>query len=225
MPAHRLDMRLIREVLRLKYGAGLSHRAIAAALGVSVGTVSNYLGAFLRSGMTYPFPGETDDEELGRRLFRQSPAAGRARPRLPDFAETREQLRQKGVTRLLLWEEYSAGAGDAEVYGYTQFCVLYRRWLGQQRLSMRQTHRPGEKMFVDYCGKTVPVVDAATGEAREAQIFVAVLGASNFTGIAPIPCKAPRMFPVIAPVLSLSPEWFTASNKAPLRSFSLTSEQ
>ncbi len=181
MPAHRLDMRLIREVLRLKYGAGLSHRAIAAALGVSVGTVSNYLGAFLRSGMTYPFPGETDDDELGRRLFRQSPAAGRARPRLPDFAETREQLRQKGVTRQLLWEEYSAGAGDAEVYGYTQFCVLYRRWLGQQRLSMRQTHRPGEKMFVDYCGRTVPVVDAATGEAREAQIFVAVLGASNFT--------------------------------------------
>ena len=181
MPAHRLDMRLVREVLRLKLGAGLTHRAIASALGLGVGTVTNYLAAFDRSGLGFPLPDDFDDTELVRRLFPEpSVRDAAARPVLPDFAAIQAELRQKGVTRQLLWEEYCADAGDA-AYRYTQFCVLYRRWLGRQRLSMRQTHRPGEKMFVDYCGRTVPIVDAATGEFREAQIFVAVLGASNYT--------------------------------------------
>lgn len=181
MPAHRLNMRFVREVLRLKLGARLTHRAIASALGLGVGTVTNYLAAFDRSGLGFPLPDDIDDAELARRLFPEPPVRATAeRPVLPDFAAIQAELRQKGVTRQLLWEEYCADAGDA-AYSYTQFCVLYRRWLGRQRLSMRQTHRPGEKMFVDYCGRTVPIVNAATGEFREAQIFVAVLGASNYT--------------------------------------------
>lgn len=180
MPAHRLVMRLVKEVLRLKFAAALSHRQIAAALRIGIGTVSNYLAAFERSGLSYPLPLEMDEEELGRRLFPPAPATTVSSFIPPDFAAIHEQLRIKGVTRQLLWEEYCFSAG-ARSYSYTQFCVLYNRWRNRLRVSMRQTHRPGEKMFVDYCGKTVPVINAATGEVVEAQIFVAVLGASNYT--------------------------------------------
>jgi transposase len=180
MPAHRLDMRLIKEVLRLKFAASLSHRQIAAALRIGIGTVSNYLAAFERAGLTYPLPSEIDEAELERLLFPPSAPLTPASLILPDFAEVQEQLRIKGVTRQLLWEEYRFQHG-AQAYSYTQFCVLYQRWLARRRLSMRQTHRPGEKMFVDYCGKTVSVINAASGEVSEAQIFVAVLGASNYT--------------------------------------------
>lgn len=181
MPAHRLDMRLIKEVLRLKFTAHLSHRRIAAALRISVGSVSNYLAAFDRSGLSYPLPADLDETELERRLF--PPVVSDSPPRLvePDFADIHEQLRHKGVTRQLLWEEYCHQHSPPKAYSYTQFCILYRRWLSGRRLSMRQTHCPGEKMFVDYCGQTVPVINTATGEITEAQIFVAVLGASNYT--------------------------------------------
>jgi transposase len=180
MPAHRLDMRLVKEVLRLKFAASLSHRQIAAALRIGIGTVSNYLTAFERSGLTFPLPPELDETELGRLLF--PPAVSVSPPSfvLPDFADIHDQLRLKGVTRQLLWEEYGERHG-AQAYSYTQFCVRYNRWQKHLRLSMRQTHRAGEKMFVDYCGKTVSIINAATGEASEAQIFVAVLGASNYT--------------------------------------------
>jgi transposase len=98
----------------------------------------------------------------------------------PDFTDIHQQLRLKGVTRQLLWEEYVA-QHRAQAYSYTQFCVRYKQWLQHLRLSMRQTHRPGEKMFVDYCGHTMDIINAATGEVTTAQIFVAVLGASNYT--------------------------------------------
>lgn len=180
MPAHRLDMRLVKEVLRLKFTAHLSHRQIAAALRIGIGTVSNYLAAFERSGLSYPLPAGMDEAEFERRLFPPAVSSAPSAFQLPDFADVHEQLRIKGVTRQLLWEEYCFSAG-AKSYSYTQFCVLYNRWRTRLRLSMRQTHRAGEKMFVDYCGKTVPVINAATGEVCEAQIFVAVLGASNYT--------------------------------------------
>ena len=180
MSAHRIDMRLVKEVLRLKFVAHLSHRQIAAALRIGIGTVSNYLAAFERSSLSYPLSAELDEAEIGRRLF--PPIVSSVEPQFiaPDFAEIQAQLRLKGVTRQLLWEEYGEQCGS-QAYSYTQFCVLYRRWLKHQRLSMRQTHRPGEKMFVDYCGKTIPIINAVTGEVTPAQIFVAVLGASNYT--------------------------------------------
>ena len=180
MPAHRIDMRLIKEVLRLKFAAHLSHRQIATALRIGSGSVSNYLAAFERARLTYPLPAGIDEAELERLLFPPTQTSAPSPLVLPDFPDIHAQLRLKGVTRQLLWEEYSERTA-AQAYGYTQFCVLYRRWLKRQRLSMRQTHRPGEKLFVDYCGKTIPIIDAATGEVSEAQIFVAVLGASNYT--------------------------------------------
>lgn len=181
MPAHRLDMRLIKEVLRLKFTAHLSHRQIAAALRIGVGSVSNYLAAFDRSGLSYPLPADLDQTELERLLFPPTVSDSPPSRVTPDFADIHSQLRLKGVTRQLLWEEYCHEHGPQKAYSYTQFCVLYQRWLSGRRLSMRQTHCPGEKMFVDYCGKTVEIINTATGEITQAQIFVGVLGASNYT--------------------------------------------
>jgi transposase len=183
MPVPRIKMRLVREVLRLKFAASLSHRQIAAALRIGVGSVSNYLAAFERAGLKYPLPSDLVDIELERLLFPPVPPKPKLQPSRfvsPDFLYIHEQLRLKGVTRQLLWEEYCAQY-SSEAYSYTQFCVLYKEFKDRLRLSMRQTHTPGEKVFVDYCGKTVPIINSVTGEITQAQIFVAVLGASNYT--------------------------------------------
>lgn len=183
MPVPRIEMRLVREVLRLKFAASLSHRQIASALRIGVGSVSNYLAAFERAGLKYPLASDLDDVELERLLFPPASPKPKLQPSSfvsPDFLYIHDQLRLKGVTRQLLWEEYCAQY-SSEAYSYTQFCVLYKEFKDRLRLSMRQTHTPGEKVFVDYCGKTVPIINSVTGEVTEAQIFVAVLGASNYT--------------------------------------------
>ena len=179
MPADRLAMRQIKDILRLKHDAGLSLREIARSLNLSVGVVSKYLQLAAAAGIGWPPPAELDEDALARKLQPPPPANLPTTP-LPDFAELHQELRRKGVTLQLLWEEY-AQANPTEHYSYTHFCLLYREW--RQRLSptMRQTHTPGDKMFVDYCGPTIPVVDALTGEVRNANVFVAVLGASNYT--------------------------------------------
>ncbi len=182
MPVERLSMRQIKEVLRLKFATHLSQRQIARSLKLSTGVVAKYLAAAERAGLReWPLPEEMDEAALARTLWPQSdpPPAATQRLATLDFASIHTELKRKGVTRLLLWEEYAAA--HPEGYGYTQFCVLYRDWRSRLKLSMRQTHRAGEKLFVDYCGPTVPVVNIATGEVREAQVFVAVMGASNYT--------------------------------------------
>lgn len=182
MPIERLSMRQIKEVLRLKLAAHLSQRQIARSLKLSTGVVAKYLAAAERAGLTlWPLPQEMDEAQLARLLWPDSSPPSPAVQRLAtlDFADIHNQLKRKGVTRQLLWEEYAAH--HPEGYGYTQFCVLYREWRSRLKLSMRQTHRAGEKLFVDYCGQTVPVINSVTGEVRQAQVFVAVLGASNYT--------------------------------------------
>ena len=182
MPALRVSMHLIREVLRLT-AAGLSQRQIATSLGLSHGVIGKYQAAARRAGLYWPDSEQLDDPALAHRLFPPAPThtKGLNKKQLaaPDFADIHQQLKRKGVTRLLLWEEYRAV--HPEGYSYTQFCVHYQQWKERLHLSMRQTHRAGEKLFVDYCGQTVPIINAATGEVREAQVFVAVLGASNYT--------------------------------------------
>jgi transposase len=182
MPVERLSMGQIKEVLRLKFAAQLSQRQIARSLRLSNGVVAKYLSAAERAGITsWPLPAEMDDHALERALClpAASPPGVAQRLATLDFAGIHQQLKRKGVTRQLLWEEYAAA--HPEGYGYTQFCVLYRQWRRHLKLSMRQTHRAGERLFVDYCGQTVPIVNAATGEVREAEVFVAVMGASNYT--------------------------------------------
>lgn len=171
-------MRHITEILRLKHEAKLSHEKIARALGVSKGVVSKYVSLAQAKGVAWPLPGAMDEAALERLLF-PAPTAP-ARFVEPDLPRLHHELKRKGVTLQLLWAEYVATHGEA-AYRYSQFCHRYRLWQGQQRRSMRQVHHAGEKLFLDYCGPTVPVIDPATGELRQAQVFVAVLGASSYT--------------------------------------------
>jgi transposase len=179
MPGQRLPMRQIREVLRLKHVRGHSGDQIAAMVGVSRYTVAEYLRRAAVVGITWPVPPELDDAALERKLFTPPFASTEAPRPQPEWARVHAELRRPGVTLLLLWEEYRAGQPDG--YGYSRFCDLYAAWRGRLSRTMRQTHPAGERLFVDYAGLTVPVIDAATGEVRPAQIFVAALGASNFT--------------------------------------------
>ena len=172
-------MRQVREVLRLKHVCGHSGHQIAAMVGVSRYTVAEYLRRAGVLGITWPVPAELDDAALERKLFTPPFAKGEpARPQ-PDWPRLHAELRRPSVTLLLMWEEYRAGQPDG--YGYSRFCDLYAAWRGRLSPTMRQTHPAGERMFVDYAGQTVEVIDGATGEVRRAQIFVAALGASNFT--------------------------------------------
>lgn len=172
-------MRKIRQVLRLAWEAGLKQRQIARSLTMSPATVGEYLRRARLAGLSWPLPGELDDTQLEARLFAPPPKLARAARPLADWAEVHCELKRKGVTLALLWEEYKAT--HPEGLQYSQFCQRYRRFAKTLNLVMRQHHRAGEKLFVDYAGQTVAIVERATGEVREAQVFVAVLGASNFT--------------------------------------------
>src|SRR5215213_5868056 len=183
MSAPKVSMHLVKEVLRLT-AAGLSQRQIARSLHLSHGVVGKYQAAAQRARLSWPLPEALDDDALANQLCTKPPqsscAPASAARVVTDFAYIHEQLKQKEVTRLLLWEEYRAAHPD-DSYGYSQFCFHYQQWQSHLKLVMRQTHRAGEKLFIDYAGPTVPIVNPITGEIREAQIFVAVLGASNYT--------------------------------------------
>ena len=173
-------MRKIREILRLRYEAGLAYRGIANALNIGYGTVVDYLRRAERAGLSWPIPDGLVERDLGRLLFPTQAVTGQRRFVEPHFPTVCVELKGKGVTKLLLWQEYRQQHAD-DGYSYAQFCHRYRVWLGCQQRSMRQVHRAGEKLFVDYCGPTMTIVNPDTGECRQAQIFVAVLGASNYT--------------------------------------------
>jgi transposase len=176
MPLKRLLMRKIREILRLKYEAGLSHRAIARSCCVAPGTVHEYVRRAREASLAWPLPMELDDGRLEAKLF-AAPAPG-PRPR-PDLAFLHQELKRPGVTLLLLWQEYRAV--HASGYSYSQFCDIYRRWAKRLKPSMRQVHRAGEKTFLDYAGQRPHLVDPKSGEVVPVELFVGVLGASSYT--------------------------------------------
>jgi transposase len=171
-------MRRIKEVLRLR-AAGRSQREIAAVVGTARSTVGDYLNRAERAGVVWPLTDEWTDASLERALFPPPPAVPGKSRGVPDWALVHTELKKKSVTLFLLWEEYKATHADG--FQYSWFCDHYRAFAGKVDLVMRQSHRAGETTFVDYAGQTVPIVDPATGEIREAQVFVAVLGASNYT--------------------------------------------
>lgn len=171
-------MKKITEVLRLKYAGGLSHAQIGQACGISKGAVSKYVSLAAAHGLTWPLPADLDEARLEGLLF--PPAAKPTAFAEPDHFNLHQALKRKGVTLQLLWSEYVAVHGE-RAYRYSQFCHRYHQWRLAQKRSMRQHHRAGEKLFIDYAGPTVEVIDRATGEVRQAQVFVAVLGASSYT--------------------------------------------
>lgn len=179
MAAERLPMRKVREVLRLKHACGVSERVIARSVGVSRSTVAEYLRRASVIGLGWPLPAELDDAALDRRLFTPPGFHGGPPAPLPDWGRLQLELRRPGVTLLLLWEEYRAEHPAG--YGYSRFCALHGAWRRTVSATMRQIHVAGEKLFVDFAGDTVPVFDVPSGEVRAAHIFVAVLGASNYT--------------------------------------------
>jgi transposase len=180
MPKENVLMRRIREVLRLCWERKLSERSAARSCCLARSTVAKYLERAQEAGLSWPLPDDLGDEELERRLFSAVPVPRDLNRFVPDWVEVHQELARKGVTLRLLWEEYKQAHPDG--YQFSRFSELYRTWRGVVDLPMRQDHKAGEKMFVDYCGQTVPVVaDRATGEIREAQVFVAVLGTSNYT--------------------------------------------
>jgi transposase len=172
-------MRGIKEVLRLKWSCGLSERNIAQSCLLARSTVAKYLHRAQEAGLHWPLPDEMTEEELERRLFPRRRIVRESPYFVPDWAEVHKELKRKDVTLHLVWEEYKQAHPDG--LQYSQFCKRYRTWRGTLDLPMRQQHKAGEKLFVDYCGQTMPVTDRGTGEIREAQVFVAVLGASNYT--------------------------------------------
>jgi transposase len=178
-------MRRIREVLRLHLQADLSYTEVGRALKISKSVVGKYVSLARAAGIDWPGAQGLDDTALEARLYR--PALPRASHQLaPDFALVHQELKRAGVTLMLLWEEYARG--NPRAYKYTSFCVKYREFAQRQQRSMRQVHIAGEKLFVDYAGSTVPIVDADSGSISQAQIFVATLGASNYT----YACATPR---------------------------------
>lgn len=172
-------MRRIREILRLKHEAGLSQRAIARAVGVSNSTVSGVFSRAELAGLAWPLAEGVTDAELEERLYREhyQPVGD---PREPDWARVHEELRRhKHVTLRLVWTEYRRDHPGG--YGYSWFAERYRAWRGRIDVVMRQQHKAGEKLFVDWAGDTLRYVDGHTGEVRQAHLFLAVLGCSNYT--------------------------------------------
>jgi len=171
-------MRKIKEMLRLHFEVGLSNREISRSLSVSHSTVNDLLGRFQVAGMAWPLPEDVDEAALEAVLYSGNTGKSRRRPE-PDWNQVHRELSRKGVTLQLLWFEYKERYPDG--YQYSQFCERYRFWSGKLDLVMRQEHRAGEKVFVDYAGQKVPVTDPRTGQVSEVPVFVAALGASSYT--------------------------------------------
>jgi len=179
LPEPRLSMKKIKEVLRLR-SLGLHQHQIARSCSIGQSTVHHYLKRAAVAGINWPLAAEIDEVELERRLF-PLPLAPAERANLPplDFVGLhRELTTHKHVTLQLLWEEYHQA--HPEGYRYSWFCQLYRDWLDQQDIVLRQQHRAGEKLFVDHAGDTIALTHPQTGEVLPAYLFVAVLGASNY---------------------------------------------
>ena len=178
MATKRLSMHKNREILRQKWALGRSHREVAKSVGVSIGAITNVLQQALKSGLSWEAADQLEDDELEKKLFGETGETPAARP-LPDFRVLHLERRKKGVTLQLLHEEYLREHPSG--YQYTQFCTYYRRWVKRRGLTMKILHHAGDKCFIDYSGAKLHLTDPQTGERVAVELFVAVLGASNYT--------------------------------------------
>jgi len=178
VPAERTHMRKIRDILRLKWLSQYSNRAIAKSCSTARSTVAGCLERASSAGLSWPLVEGLDDTALELLLY-PAVVVSEAVSRVPNWPLVQKELRRKGVTLALLWDEYKATQPDG--YQYSQFCKLYREFTDRVDCCMRQCHVAGEKLFVDYSGQTAPLTDPATGIVKHAQVFVAVMGASSYT--------------------------------------------
>lgn len=179
MPTERISMRKLREILRLRLDGRLSMRQIRDSLRLSLGAVQKVASKAEELGLNWEMIEQLDDQQLASRFYPESDTRVSNQLQLPDWREVNQELKRQGVTKHLLWEEYTQQYPNRS-YSYPQYCFLFQEWLKKQKRSMRQIHKAGDKLFVDYAGQTIPIVNSSTGEVRLAQIFVAVLGASNY---------------------------------------------
>jgi transposase len=170
-------MRNIREVMRLSYGLKASRREIALSVDIARSTVAEYLYRCETAGLSWPLAEDLSDEDLERLLFPPTPRLDEPKHPMPNWPEVQRQQARKGVTLLLLWHEYMDKYPDG--YGYSRFASLHREWLDKTDLRMRQHHKAGQKLFVDFAGLTMPVTDPATGQVRSVQVFASAMGASQ----------------------------------------------
>ncbi len=173
----RLSMRKISEVFRLRFEAKLSYRDIAHSLNVSISTIADYIARAKAADISWPLPDGVTEQALYDKLFLPVRIATRNRP-APDWGYIYKELRRKGVTLQLLWREYRLQHPDG--FGYSQFCHCFGDYKKTVAPVMRQIHKAGEKIFVDYAGATVDWIDPVSGEVFTAQIFVGCLGASQY---------------------------------------------
>ena len=179
MALERIAMSKVIEILRLKFGEKRSERQIALSIGAGKSTVHDVIVKAQAAKLTWPLPDGWSESDARRALFPGLAGPREAARPLPDWGVVRKELLRKGVTLQLLWEEYT----EEHPLGYrlTQFCDYFSKWEKKSRLVMRQEHRAGEKTFLDFSGLRVPWLDLSTGEIHEAEVFLAVLGASNYT--------------------------------------------
>jgi len=170
-------MRKTKEILRLRQESGLSNRQIARSLNVSATTVGECLNRAQKAGVTWPSARDMDEEAMETLLYPEEKIPTRP---LPEMKHVRAELSKKGVTLMLLWQEYASDNPD-DHYSYSQFARRYAEWTSRLDVSMRQIHKAGEKLFSDFAGQTLPIVDPATGEISQAHLFVASMGFSNYT--------------------------------------------
>lgn len=172
-------MRSIKEIINLHVKRDVSVRQISRSLSLPRSTIADYLRRYKASGLSLKDIQDLDDESLYRILFPHRRKSIESKKERPDFAYIHQELKRRGVTRLLLREEYREQ--NPVEYGYTQFCELYKQWNKKVTVTMRQVHKAGEKMFVDYSGLTMGIIDQHTGEIKQSEIFVACLGASGYS--------------------------------------------
>ena len=178
MPAERVSMKKIRDVLRLTFELKMSRRRVSEATGIGRTAVTDYVQRAAAAGLGWPLPDGLDDTHLERRLFPPAAGSQALASTEPDWAVIHAEMKRRGVTMTLLWQEYRIEHGQG--YAYSWFCEQYRDWKKCVSPTMRQHHAAGEKLFVDWAGDTIAVFDPSGVEHR-ARIFVAALGASNYT--------------------------------------------
>ena len=179
MPRKKITMRKIKEIFRLKYQLNLSNSKISKSLMISKSSVSKYIDYASEKGLSWEQVKDLSETELKNLLFfEEDKITNKSKKQLPDWKSVFEELKQKGVTLLLLWNEYKEEYPDG--YKYSQYCDLYKKWRKKLNPSMRQNHKGGEKLFIDYAGVKVPIINSVEGKIRGANIFVATFGASNY---------------------------------------------